>query len=118
MGSATGWTRFCGCNVVFAVDSGMEAVGDSGEESGDSSVTDGESKVDIVLVGDDSVDTDIREFELRRRERRGSALGPGLPVESVFVWGVSGAWCCQLACGVLLPLTMPVLVPNTDMNDG
>ena len=39
-------------------------MGDSGEELGDGSVMDGESKVDIVVVGDESVESDDTEAVL------------------------------------------------------
>jgi hypothetical protein len=45
-------------------DRGSVEFGDSGEELGDGSVTDGESKVDIVVVSDESVESDETEAAL------------------------------------------------------
>jgi hypothetical protein len=45
-------------------DRGIAEFGDSGDELGDGSVMDGESKVDIVVVGDDSVESDEMEAAL------------------------------------------------------
>ena len=47
-------------------DSGADETGDSGEELGDSSVTEGESIVDVVSVGEDLVESDINELMLAR----------------------------------------------------
>lgn len=44
---------------------GME-VADSGEEDGEGSVNRGESKVEFVVVGDDSVEADVIEVTLSR----------------------------------------------------
>ena len=49
-------SSFGGDVVVFKVDKGSTALGDSGEELGEGSETDGESKVDMVVVGDESVE--------------------------------------------------------------
>jgi hypothetical protein len=45
-------------------DSGSVEFGDSGEELGDGSVMDGESKVETVVVGDESVESDEMEAAL------------------------------------------------------
>jgi hypothetical protein len=45
-------------------DRGSAELGDSGDELGDGSVIDGESKVDTVVVGDDCVESDEMEAVL------------------------------------------------------
>ena len=45
---------------------GITEVGDSGEELGVVSVTEAESKVDMVVVGDESVDSELVEEMLSR----------------------------------------------------
>lgn len=46
-------------------------VADSGDEEGDESVSKGESKVEFVVVGEDSVDVVVMEVTLSRCERVG-----------------------------------------------
>ena len=45
-------------------DRGRVELGDSGEELGDGSVMDGESKVELVVVGDESVESEETEAPL------------------------------------------------------
>ena len=45
-------------------DRGRVELGDSGDELGDGSVMDGESKVELVVVGDESVDSEEMEAAL------------------------------------------------------
>lgn len=47
-------------------ESGRREEGDSGDELGDGSVTEGESKVDIVVVGEEFVESELTEMELWR----------------------------------------------------
>lgn len=53
------------CGVIV-LRRGAIDVGDSGEELGEVSVTDGESNVEIVVVGDESVDSDATDDMLCR----------------------------------------------------
>jgi hypothetical protein len=50
--------------MTWKGDRGSVEFGDSGDELGDGSVMDGESKVDIVVVGDESVESDEMEAAL------------------------------------------------------
>jgi len=52
--------------IALNGDKGRTDVGDSGEELGDRSVTEGESKVEAVVVGDESVESEVKEFMLLR----------------------------------------------------
>ena len=45
-------------------DRGRVELGDSGDELGDGSVMDGESKVELVVVGDESVESEEMETAL------------------------------------------------------
>jgi|SRR5271156_3635663 len=56
-----------GERIIALNGKGRMDVGDSGEELGDGSVvTEGESKVEAVVVGDESVESEVREFMLLR----------------------------------------------------
>jgi hypothetical protein len=50
--------------VSLKGDRGSAEFGDSGDELGDGSVTDGESKVEAVVVGEDSVESEETEAVL------------------------------------------------------
>jgi hypothetical protein len=60
----TGWDSIGDFIINLKGDSGSVEFGDSGDELGDGSVTDGEPKVDIVVVGDESVESDEMEAAL------------------------------------------------------
>lgn len=47
-------------------DDGRLEVADSGEEEGEASMIKGESKVEFVVVGEDSVEADVMEVTLSR----------------------------------------------------
>lgn len=50
----------------------MIEVGDSGEELGDVSMIIGESKVELLVVGEESVDSEVAEMLSRGRKESGS----------------------------------------------
>lgn len=52
--------------------SGVIEVGDSGEELGEVSMMIGESKVELLVVGDESVDSEVAEMLSRGRKESGS----------------------------------------------
>lgn len=90
-------------------------VGDSGDELGDGSVSE-ESNVEIVVVGDESVESDLKVEEEPRRGIRDkksllwtkrSLLTVVVPFDA-FV---------SVASPPFRPL-MSELAPNTDINDG
>lgn len=62
-------TRPCG---LRSGPSGVIEVGDSGEELGDVSMMIGESKVELLVVGEESVDSDVAEMLSRGRKESGS----------------------------------------------
>jgi hypothetical protein len=90
-------------------------VGDSGEELGDVSVTDGESNVEMVVVGDESVDSDVIDETLCRctkgRGPDGTSLGRSFTVCESF---------SDVNVSVLPSRPSRELdpAPNTDMKDG
>lgn len=47
-------------------DAGIFDVADSGEDDGEGSIIKGESKVELVVVGEDSVETEVMELTLSR----------------------------------------------------
>lgn len=53
--------------------SGANEVGDSGEELGEGSVTEAESSVEIVVVGDESVDSELADAILPRCRKGGGS---------------------------------------------
>lgn len=57
-------------------DNGSDEVGDSGEELGDGSVSD-ESNVEIVVVGDESADSNVDAESRRRIGEEKCELGDG-----------------------------------------
>ena len=96
-------------------------MGDSGEELGVVSVTEAESKVEMVVVGDESVDSEFMEDRLSRwgnGNRKCESVG----------FDVCKKFCCCWRSPYDGPvpsppssLTLPRMlepVPNTDMNDG
>lgn len=96
-------------------------MGDSGEELGEVSVTDGESNVEIVVVGDESVDSDVTEDMLCRcwkgREPSCDSLGCSFGVcdgLSVNVSNLSSLPSREPPA----PAPTPAPVPNTDMKEG
>ncbi len=50
--------------IALKSDMGNVDVGDSGDELGEGSVTEGESKVDMVVVGEESVESEEMEAAL------------------------------------------------------
>jgi hypothetical protein len=96
-----------GSIMGFGYDSGRE-VGDSGDELGEVSVMEVVSKVEMVVVGEESADSD----EMLSRcwyDRQGPAAPP--PV----VPGCAGKWSSSLLSGGSTWSTPP---PNTDEKDG
>jgi hypothetical protein len=64
-------------------DRGRVELGDSGDELGDGSVIDGESKVELVVVGDESVDSEEMEAALLCWKIPGRLYG--VVLDSVFI---------------------------------
>lgn len=60
----SGWDSVGEFIMALKGDSGSAEFGDSGDELGDGSVIDGESKVDTVVVGDDPVESEEMEAAL------------------------------------------------------
>lgn len=61
-----------GLAIIFRNgDTGGMEVADSGDEEGDESASKGESKVEFVVVGEESVDVVVMEATLSRCERVG-----------------------------------------------
>ena len=106
--------------------------GDSGDEPGEVSVMIGESNVEIVVVGDESVDSEAIEGKLSC-ERNGRDMGS----VSIAVVCVICAVCSKPCCVVVVVVTVVVVVvpvrkepsrpppfkkleppPNLDMKDG
>lgn len=98
-----------GMNLVY--DSGMD-VGDSGEELGDVSAPEGESKVEMVVVGEESVDADVID-EMLSRCLKGRGRRDVLTVTLV---GTSRGL-TAVACSSLSAM-LGGLPPNTDIKDG
>jgi hypothetical protein len=101
--------RAGGMNLVY--DNGMD-VGDSGEELGDVSGAEGESNVEMVVVGEESVEADVIDEMLSRcwkgRGRRDVltvTLVGTLRGLTAVVW----SWLSARLGGV---------PPNTDIKDG
>lgn len=96
----------------FGNDNGI-ADGDSGEELGEASVVDGESKVGIVVVGDESADPEVTEDETLSRCLKGSGRRDVLTVTCGGTRrGLSAALCSSLWG------SLGDIPPNTDIKDG
>jgi len=56
-----------GCGIIdLKGDDGTLEVADSGEEEGEASMIKGESKVEFVVVGEESVEAEVMEVTLSR----------------------------------------------------
>jgi hypothetical protein len=56
-----------GCAIMdLKGDEGKVEVADSGDDEGEASMIRGESKVELVVVGEDSVEADVMEVTLSR----------------------------------------------------
>ena len=94
---------------------GIVDVGDSGEELGDGSVSE-ESNVEMVVVGEESVESDLYVEEEPRR---------GIRDKKSLFWASRSLWTMvvpfdafvSVASTLFRPL-MSELAPNTDINDG
>lgn len=106
----------CGV-IVFR--RGAIDVGDSGEELGEVSVTDGESNVEIVVVGDESVDSDTTD-DMLCRCWKGSEFGcDSLGCSFGVCEGLSAVNASnRSSLPSREPEPGPGPVPNTDMKDG
>jgi hypothetical protein len=95
----------------FEYESGID-VGDSGDDPGEVSDVMGESKVETVVVGEESADPDVTEETLSRcwkgRGRR--------DVLTVTLVGSLSGWIC--GCCSSFPSEICDSPPNTDINDG
>jgi hypothetical protein len=58
------WPCFGEAIILWNDESGTSEIGDSGDELGDGSVIDGEPKVDTVVVGEESVESELTEAAL------------------------------------------------------
>ncbi len=93
-----------------------KGTGDSGEDRGDGSVIVDESTVDIVLVGDESVDS---EFVVDVLPRCWCRDWKWLSAEVVFiVVFVSSSDCVVVWVAAASPSTNTFSSPNIDINDG
>lgn len=104
------------CGVIVFRRGAIE-VGDSGEELGEVSVADGESNVEMVVVGDESVDSDATD-DMLCRCWKGRVLGcNSLGCSFGVCDGLSAVNDSTLSS--LLPSREPDDPdPNTDMKDG
>lgn len=87
--------------------------GESGDELGEVSVPVGESNVEMVLVGDESVDSEASD-EMLWRCGRGRE---GFAVETA-TGEVRPKGCVATPSSLLPALKAEDIPPNTDMNDG
>ncbi|KAJ9343840.1 hypothetical protein DTO027B6_3665 [Paecilomyces variotii] len=87
--------------------------GDSGDELGDVSVTEGESKVETVVVGDESVDSDVTDETLSRCLKGRKCRD----VLTVTLDGRRPSVCVPILSS-FLPTRRCDIPPKTDMNDG
>jgi hypothetical protein len=58
------WPCFGEPIILWNDESGMSDIGDSGDELGDGSVMDGEPNVDMVVVGEELVESELTEVAL------------------------------------------------------
>lgn len=100
------------------------AIGDSGDGPGDGSVTDDESMVDIVVVGEESEDSDAK-VEVLSRWTWKAAKGTFVEVEPLVMFPLeAGLARWEPWAAALLPAVWPGIVvlrtssPKTDMNEG
>lgn len=96
--------------------SGVIETADSGDELGDGSVTDEESRVEIVVVGDESVDS---EFMVEVLSRCCGCAGKRLVSDALLFVTISVLFLSLVVTGSpSLFSFISELSPNTDMNDG
>jgi len=60
------WPCFGEAIILWNDERGISEIGDSGDELGDGSVMDGEPNVDTVVVGEESVESEVTEVALSR----------------------------------------------------
>lgn len=98
--------------IYLGNDKGI-ADGDSGEELGVVSAANGESNVEIVVVGDESADPEVTDDEILARCRKGSGRRDVLTVTcGGNLRGLSAALCSSPSAN------LGEIPPNTDIKEG
>ena len=93
---------------------GINEVGDSGDELGDGSVSE-ESNVEIVVVGEESVESDL---QVEEEPRRGNRDKKSLWASCLLWWFVVLFDAFVSTASTPFRPLMSELAPNTDINDG